>query len=472
MAPLRWLVAWAVLVGALVAVRSVAGLDLPLGADAPRWALAATTVAGGGSPGLPPGGPALVALVAFIGAMEPWQAGGWVALAGAATATVLAAFVARGLGAPIVATGLAAAATAAAVFPFAFVQSPDALFACLLLGVVLVGLTWEAQPDDPRRGVLWIASAAVLPLVRIAGAIVLVAVLLAVLSRRWPRLCAELAVAFVVGAAWAADHVGLWPSLWARLLGAGLMVPAVIASGALTAVAAWAYARHKPYGQPKLPQPWALLTAMSPALAAPYLWPGPTDGLVFVPVAAVGLATGVAAIAERWPRLALPALAAPAAGLLAAAWPAPEALGALLAQRDVARDDRAVAEALAAQSGKFFLGGDADGVNVFLRWSRHDPELPPPSAWRTATFDGADWRTLWVAPEDALGAPFTAVATVGDRAIWRLAAADGSRPCSRSVPVDGVVDADGPVRGVVEPACAAPAFPPPAVTLNGIAEAE
>lgn len=357
MVVLRFVLAWAGLVALLVLLRPVAPEPSP-------WLEAAHTLRTGGVSLVPPLWPSLALLGAFLGNTQVAEAGLWVTMVAAAGVPVLAMELARRVSMSR-AAGLVIGLTAgAAVAPFAFDLAPNALFAFILLVAVAAGLEWEARADEVGRTLVWLCWAALAALTHEAGLLVLWTVAIACAARSFPRAALETAVAttgvglFMVVAgrvpqlpprladplvasplsagagpapvwaeggaavAWTnGDRLAVLAAFFERFVTLPHAAGWVVLVGAVGAAVAWAYARNRRYGDPSRPQPWALLSALSPALAALFVWTRPEDLLVVVPVGAIGVGALVIALGEWKERLMVPAHALLVAALLATAAP-------------------------------------------------------------------------------------------------------------------------------------------------------
>lgn len=467
----------------LALARHLRGWALPMGPDPALWGLAGEELARGHLPRVAPGYPLLLAAARTIG-IPAWSAGGLVSIA--ATASTAALIVAAGRSAGASPVGVLAALAVFSAAPdtlgFATQLQPDATVAALLLAHAAAGIAWARAPS-PTRAVAWLGLAVLAATVREHGAVVLGATTLALAAHAGRRAFAGLvglglllaaglawtqpaALDRFVGpfvesplgagrvpvpdyakeltgpagaafaAAWTRGDVGaVWVLTLQRTLTRAALPLAIVAVGAL----GWGLAARRRLSA----IPWATAT---PLLLSLGLWTHRRHVSVLVPVAAVG----VGLLVDRFGR---------ARGAGAAALAVLAALALRRAAEDVDRaaagagDARDVAAFMAAQPGGWMLGGRHNEVNLFLRWPRHDPGLPPPGAPLPTTWPGADWRTMWVAPRGAMPPPFVSVFRAGGLAVYRLEATGGPRPCDGAVPRDGPWFSTAPVTGAVDPDC-------------------
>jgi hypothetical protein len=188
------------------------------------------------------------------------------------------------------------------------------------------------------------------------------------------------------------------------------------------------------------------LAALAPVLLVLVIWTQRRHTSVIAPAAIVGIAACIGTAPRAWPVL-----------WLLPAWLARDLprTAADLGKASAAGHDRiALAAWMDAQPGRWFLGGQHNEMNLHLLWPRHNPDLPPPGEPMPASWDGAAWRTLWVAPRGAMPPPFTPVHAEGGLAVFRLEAAPGeTRPCGDVEPEDGVLFATAEVLGAVDRPC-------------------
>ena len=455
-----------------------------MGPDPALWGLAGEELARGHLPAVAPGFPAMLALSRGLG-QPAWAAGGWWSIGATATTAALIVAVARAAGAGAIGTlaALAVFVGAPDTLGFATQVQPDATIAALLLGHAWAGIAWARDPT-PTRAVAWLGLAALAATVREHGVVVFGATALLLAAHTHRRALVGMIVAgILVGV----GGVLVAPASLARLtgplvespLGAGRVpVPdyAKELTGPIGATFAAAWTRgdvatvwgltlQRTLTRAWLPLGlalaggigWAIaarrrVTAIPWATAAPMmlslgLWTHRRHVSVLVPVAAVGIGLAV----ERFGRAR--ALAAIALAAIAA-FGVRQAAGDIDRAASGAGDARDVAAFLAAQPGAWMLGGRHNEVNLFLRWPRHDPGLPPPGVPMPTRWPGADWRTMWVAPRGAMPPPFVGVFRAGGLAVYRLEAPAGqARPCEGATPADGPWFSTAPVTGTVTPAC-------------------
>jgi hypothetical protein len=357
MAVLRFLLAWAGLAALLAVVR-------PVDPDPTPWLQAAESLRSGRVAPLPPLWPILTVSASFLANVPLVTAGAYLTIGLASGVPVIATALARRLNVEWGAALMVGATAGAAMAPFLYDLAPNALLAFTLLLVVWSGLEWEASPDDSFPMLTWLFCAGLAALTHEVGVLTLWAVAIAIVARAFPRTAVEITVATVTlgllaivggsarhlparladplltspwnagagappswadGAEFAWQHGNRWgvmPAFLERFLTPPHAVGWVILAGAAGATLAWNYARHKRYGgDPSRPHPWALLSGLSPGLAALIVWTQPTDLLVVVPVATIGLGALVAALGDWKERLATPAHVLIVAALFATAAP-------------------------------------------------------------------------------------------------------------------------------------------------------
>jgi hypothetical protein len=358
MAVLRFLLAWAGLAALLAVVR-------PVDPDPTPWLQAAESLRSGRLAPLPPLWPTLTVSASFLANVPLVTAGAYLTIVLASGVPVISTAIARRLNVDWGAALMVGATAGAAMAPFLYDLAPNALLAFTLLLVVWSGLEWEAAPDDSFPMLIWLTCAGLAACTHEVGLITLWAVAIAIVARAFPRTAGEITAATamlglfaIVGgsatnlpdrlagplvtspwnagagappdwahgaAALAWQHGNRWgvmPAFLERFLTPPHAVGWVALAGAVSATLAWNYARHKRYGgDPSRPHPWALLSGLSPALAALIVWTHPTDLLVVVPVAAIGLGALVAALGDWKERLATPAHVLIVAALFATAAP-------------------------------------------------------------------------------------------------------------------------------------------------------
>ena len=495
--------------GALVAVRGVYGLGVPLGPDPALWGLSASMLARGLSPHVAPGYPALLAVGSAMAGLQPWRVGGWVSLVFAAVSCGFVAAIGAWRGLPAVAAVIVGLATLMLpdALGFAFQLQPDAVAACLCLLVLAVGLYWEEAPNA-SRATAWAASGVALILVREHGLAVLPAIGLALVWRRRPTVAVEIAgfaalagvLLFLGGAtdwlpariaaplresplgaghgpvpdyrkeltsglgvefeaAWQrGDHLAVWQVVLRTLVDRSALNLVVVAAG----LVGWGASVRR--------LPLAALVALSPVLPLLCVWSQRRHTSVLLPVAVLGVALGLQAIAVRYPALKWPSAAAFLLGVAFVGRGLPGALADLKRSADAGHQRIALAAWMQAEPGRWLLGGQHNEVNLHLLWSRNNPDLPPPGAPLPLEHDGADWHTMWVAPPGTMPPPFTEVHVEGPLAVFRLEASPGKpRPCEEVSWSPGVLFTSTAMTAATSPECSAKAWfggrPPPATGL-------
>ena len=447
---------------ALLAFRFGLGISGPHGPDPGMWGLAAEGLCVGRFPGVLPGYPAIVGV--FCGVWRAWQIGPLVSLTATALSAGAVAWLGGRLGLSTPATIACALATLLWPDLLAFSQQlqPDALATLLVLATTCAVVAWEDSPR-PATATLCLLAAFSLASVREHGAPMSLAVLAILAMRsRWGVAAGFVAVVVVVVAMWASpEHLRLpfassplaaghgpapayvksipgqegrafrdawehgqvlrtWGLVQWRLLVRAWPCLVVVVVGT---VGWWSSGRHR----------LALAVALSPLLVLLVVWGERRHVALVLPIAFVG-------VARAW-EVASPAArrGLVVAGLVVGGWSAKDTVGTAIGLREITKGEIATRQDLAAwmsaQPGRWMLGGQDNAVNLYLRWPRNNPDLPRPGDAMRTTWTAADWHTMWVAPRDAMPAPFVAVYQKNHLAVYELSS-PGERPCPDAVPVD------------------------------------